>query len=216
MMKNMIFSFPIDSLREKPIFKSLNPDGHTIPSLFSSLPDFVIRPLSLTRPPATVTYDVYAILWGQNTIGSSNSDGRASSHRTDNRERSERSMGGRSGVFAVKEEDVPVTIPAGSDQPSDNATDAFRVLRQAMSRYGHVYDSPMHQLVELHGDGTGTDLKNKVDLVLTDPPYNTRREAGRPNSSHDEFTLAQMSSFCDEMADLLLGCGHGHIFCSPF
>ena len=57
-------------------------------------------------------------------------------------------------------------------------------------------------------------LFGKVALVLTDPPYNTRREAGASNSDYDKLSLSTMKEAADVIEKLLRPHGHAFIFCS--
>jgi DNA modification methylase len=62
-----------------------------------------------------------------------------------------------------------------------------------------------------------TDIESlfgKVALVLTDPPYNTRREAGASNSDYDKLSLSSMKEAADVIEKLLRPHGHAFIFCS--
>jgi predicted RNA methylase len=57
-------------------------------------------------------------------------------------------------------------------------------------------------------------LFGTVALVLTDPPYNTRREAGANNSEYDKLSLSSMKEAADVIEKLLRPHGHAFIFCS--
>jgi DNA modification methylase len=57
-------------------------------------------------------------------------------------------------------------------------------------------------------------LFRKVALVLTDPPYNTRQEAGASNSDYDKLSLSSMNEAADVIEKLLRPHGHEIIFCS--
>jgi hypothetical protein len=57
-------------------------------------------------------------------------------------------------------------------------------------------------------------LFGKVALVLTGPPYNTRREAGASNSDYDKLSLSSMKEAADVIERLLRPHGHDFIFCS--
>jgi hypothetical protein len=58
------------------------------------------------------------------------------------------------------------------------------------------------------------NLRGTVGLVLTDPPYNTRRTAGAANSGHDSLTHSDMLRAGDLIAELLRPNGQAYIFCS--
>jgi DNA modification methylase len=57
-------------------------------------------------------------------------------------------------------------------------------------------------------------LHGRVDLILTDPPYNTRRTAGTSNSDHDYLSISEMKEVGDLIAALLRPKGQAYIFCS--
>ena len=57
-------------------------------------------------------------------------------------------------------------------------------------------------------------LLGKVSLVLTDPPYNTRREAGASNSEYDKISSSAIKQTADFIEQLLAPHGHAFIFCS--
>jgi hypothetical protein len=57
-------------------------------------------------------------------------------------------------------------------------------------------------------------LFGTVALVLTDPPYNTRREAGANKSENDKLSLSIMKEAADIIEKLLRSHGHASIFCS--
>jgi 16S rRNA G966 N2-methylase RsmD len=66
-------------------------------------------------------------------------------------------------------------------------------------------------------------LFGKVSLVLTDPPYNTRRASTAApsnstgqgeNSEHDKLTVTDMTKIGDAIEKLLRPHGHAFIFCS--
>jgi hypothetical protein len=52
-----------------------------------------------------------------------------------------------------------------------------------------------------------------VQLVLTDPPYNTRRERDRRNSGHDSLTLEDLRKASTVISSLLRPGGHAIVFC---
>jgi DNA methylase len=57
-------------------------------------------------------------------------------------------------------------------------------------------------------------LVGKVSLVLTDPPYNTRREAGASNSEYDKMSSSAIKQTADFIEQILTPHGHAFIFCS--
>jgi DNA modification methylase len=57
-------------------------------------------------------------------------------------------------------------------------------------------------------------MSETVDLVLTDPPYNTRRELGQDNTAHDLLTKQNIIDMTDECDKVLARGGQVIIFCS--
>ena len=91
--------------------------------------------------------------------------------------------------------------------------DAMRIAEHALERDDgvHMACAPFEKFAvqpEIQA------LYGKVSLVLTDPPYNTRREAGATNSEHDKFSSTDMQKAADLIANLLRPYGHAFIFCS--
>ena len=53
-----------------------------------------------------------------------------------------------------------------------------------------------------------------TQLVLTDPPYNVRRERGAGDADYDSLTKEEMKKVVDLVANLLRPGGHAVLFCS--
>jgi predicted RNA methylase len=64
------------------------------------------------------------------------------------------------------------------------------------------------------GSEEARSIHGKVALILTDPPYNSRRAAGAANSEHDRLSLTEMIHVADLVAKLLRPNGQAYIFCS--
>jgi DNA modification methylase len=120
---------------------------------------------------------------------------------------------GQMGEVVVKDEDVLDVVPALSDELTADAKNAFEVLKTEMDMYVSFYTTDFKNLSQTHGDVNGMDIDGSVDLVLTDPPYNIRREAGRRHSSYDVLTDKGMSDFSEVVDDVLCPGGHAVIFC---
>lgn len=58
----------------------------------------------------------------------------------------------------------------------------------------------------------GLSLSAAVDLVLTDPPYNSRRLAGKSNSEHDTFLGNDMRDAVEVISEVIAPGGHGILF----
>jgi len=57
-------------------------------------------------------------------------------------------------------------------------------------------------------------LKGRVQLILSDPPFNVRREANRDNAEYDILRLDQMDKSVESMYETLGPGGHVVLFCS--
>lgn len=51
-----------------------------------------------------------------------------------------------------------------------------------------------------------------MNLVVTDPPYNTRREQDSDNFVHDLLSQDDMEQFVEFVQEFLARCGHGITF----
>jgi len=117
----------------------------------------------------------------------------------------------------VKEEDTLVmdaTVPAATAHLSPGGKDAYRKLQEAMSGYCNIYDCNFQELEDTYEEQTGEELEDAVHFVLTDPPYNVRRERNDENSEHDMLSNTDMEQAAQLMGrSLKEGC-HGHVFCA--
>ena len=88
------------------------------------------------------------------------------------------------------------------------------MLREQLKDYVSFYNCSFRKLNDTHERHAGEDLESKVDLILTDPPYNIRRTQGKSHSTHDSMSKSDMVKLVD-MADIsLVPGGQGVIFCS--
>lgn len=140
----------------------------------------------------------------------------------------------RRGAF-VPERSSAATL-ATSSSPAQIEC-ARRVVDDAMALVAKVYACNFSDVASLHqqhhlGGGlpahTGASgcvkvdglrtlprfLAGRVQLLLNDPPYNTRRLSSMPNSDHDSLTAEQMKAAAEEFRVLLRPGGHLLIFCS--
>lgn len=70
------------------------------------------------------------------------------------------------------------------------------------------------ELLDAHRLTAFEDLESSVQLILTDPPYNIRRERGDEHANYDSLTLKDMNTFAGIAGSILRPGGHGVIFCS--
>ena len=113
----------------------------------------------------------------------------------------------------IKEEDVLDVVPALSDDLTADAKNAFEILSRDMVKYVSFHTTHFKELDPAHADVTGEEIQGEIDLVLADPPYNIRREAGRHNSSHDVLSDDSMSDFTEVVVNVRKEGGHAVIFC---
>lgn len=66
----------------------------------------------------------------------------------------------------------------------------FQILKVRMEKgYWSAYTSSLEDTAAENNDFEGEDLADSVNLVLTDPQYNTRRNQIRDNSANDMITV---------------------------
>ena len=107
-------------------------------------------------------------------------------------------------------QDVGNTIPV-QEEDSSNVS---KEMQQLMQPYCRIYDTHFRNLVDLDMELNGEHLDEAVQLILTDPPYNTRRESNARNSDHDSLLLADIAECVDLFGRVLRPGGHGLVFCS--
>ena len=69
-------------------------------------------------------------------------------------------------------------------------------------------------LKDMAMDPDNEDIVGNVQLILTDPPYNIRRERGRANSEYDSLSELDMKTTVELCSKLLRPGGHLFMFCS--
>lgn len=120
----------------------------------------------------------------------------------------------QNGLIA-KEEDIIAPEPSLCDNLDEAGQKAFSLLRTAMRPYCAVYACSFNELEQNHEEqAEGETILEGVDLILTDPPYNTRRELNQERSDYDCLTQSDMDDVVDVIHRLLVPGGHFHIFCS--
>lgn len=187
LLTDAIYTLPESRLSEIPHMAVLDTSGSGLPPLFSTLPDSVIETLDIEKPEATVTVSLVE----------------------------PSSIPAEPSTTTAKEEDVvDFPVPSGATDLSDTEREAYMLLEDAMSQYVCVYDTSFRELSDIHADRKGEELTGLVDLLLVDPPYNTRREGNKDHSRHDVFTTKDMDDLVDFASDILVPGAHGHIFCS--
>jgi len=99
---------------------------------------------------------------------------------------------------------------------SDQAMRArMETVESAMAPFVRTYECSFEELAEVDEAVGSTDaLSGNVQLILTDPPYNIRKDMGTTNAEHDVLTSQQMGTVVDTVDALLRQGGHAIVFCS--
>lgn len=115
---------------------------------------------------------------------------------------------------AVKTEDVVLAVPTVTGEGVESSVSAdTTILQEALKTYCNIYDVRFQDLPETM-ELSGISLFERVEFVLTDPPYNIRRERGRSNSDYDVFTLQDMNELVGLFSEVMELGAHGHLFCA--
>ena len=97
--------------------------------------------------------------------------------------------------------------------PRQHLTDAQKVVLQHLRSTDRV-----HMECAKFQDWAKSEaceaLSGKVTLILTDPPYNSRRNSNSPNSEHDVLSGLDMTMAADIFCKMLRPGGQLFIFCS--
>lgn len=87
------------------------------------------------------------------------------------------------------------------------------ILDSALQKYRRVFKCPFQELRD-HFKQYSCDVEMNIDLVLTDPPYNVRRELGDRAPDYNlssKDAIAEMVDMCGEYPK---PGGQTHISCS--
>lgn len=115
----------------------------------------------------------------------------------------------------VKEEPVNLSIRPGRDvNMTNDVSDALDNVAAEMGKTFKMVDIPFEELIDVARVTERINIQERTSLLLTDPPYNVRREGGAENSDHDVFTHKNVEDLCDFAKSVLKTGGHGIIFCS--
>ena len=99
--------------------------------------------------------------------------------------------------------------------PWDILTETFPALSESLRANACLLNCPAEDFERQLGfEDFETHLRNKVQLLAWDPPYNTRRERGQRNSDYDFLPKVVMAQVVALGTRLLRPGGHGIIFCS--
>ena len=117
----------------------------------------------------------------------------------------------------IKEEALNISIrPLRNKNMSQETSDAYETIIHCedFKKKYVLLEEDLKDMADVSQDDYGIALQNNVDLLLTDPPYNIRRQGGRENSGHDKFSEEDMKNLATFAFDCLKPGGHGIIFCS--
>ena len=101
------------------------------------------------------------------------------------------------------------------DEDVDAEEPSSEKVKSLMSPFCCIYDDEFWELLDVESVEMGTPLDGRVQLLLTDPPYNSRKERSYYNLTHDSLTEEDMALCVNMFATMLRPGGHGLIFCSP-
>ena len=104
----------------------------------------------------------------------------------------------------VKEEPLNVDVrPRRDMKMTERELQAFDEVNDEMERSFIMIEGELEDVVDVAKVSSKINLEGIVDLVLADPPYNTRRDAGSDNSEYDVFTETDMKNLADVCAQVL-------------
>lgn len=117
-----------------------------------------------------------------------------------------------SGTVAVEE--VGILPPHAISVPT--TLNALKDAEKEMEKHFSIYGCDFSDFVDLDllRRSTSASPLGRVQLVLTDPPYNIRANANRTNSDHDVLSQGDMKETARLIAKLLCPGGHFILFCS--
>ena len=115
----------------------------------------------------------------------------------------------------MKEEPLNTSIkPGRNPNMSQETNDSYDILHDELFKTFKLFEEPFQDLIAQALDSGGVNLEDSVDLLLTDPPYNIRKDAGKENSDHDAFSDDDMKELAEFSRKVLKKGGHGIIFCA--
>ena len=112
-----------------------------------------------------------------------------------------------------EQEQLQATTCVGGEQCECH--EARELLAEHMAQYVRMYDVPFTELLDTDGMLSGARVEGEVQLVLTDPPFNHRRENNRPNSHHDVLEPRDMKEAVALINEVARPGAHGIIFTAP-
>lgn len=95
---------------------------------------------------------------------------------------------------------------------AEKAKRAIAVLNKAIYAIYYVYDAEFGNLEENHTASAGEELAEWVNFLLSDPPYNLRRQSKLESADKNVFSPNDMDDFRDLAKKPIKPNSHGHAF----
>ena len=217
-----------------PLLDQFQIQNNQLPTRFHQLPNNEIENirkeisrLQLQQPtpgvPHSTTLKVENVTFSSQAINSTqptSTEKGSSSHRRNSQRTALRQQP------SASSSELKRNLPSSSDedfQPEkkiqkkmseENLSALLDPLEEFMSGFAKLYCCSYEDLPETHKLMGLEDLSNSVQLLLTDPPYNVRRNRGFDDSAYDSISFEQMKQVATTAGNLLREGGHGIIFCS--
>ena len=115
---------------------------------------------------------------------------------------------------AKEEQEIVDVYHSGSNVPNPIIQKSYQVLGKERNQLGYFSTCHFKDLCGMYEEFEGHSLVDSVDLVLTDPPYNTRSDLNCANSEDDIFTNTDIANFVGVTDVTLRTGGHAIIFWS--
>lgn len=88
------------------------------------------------------------------------------------------------------------------------------LLRSAIRNCRFIRETSVNDFEDEYAFKSGSLLTVKVSLVLSDPPYSTRRGRGQSSCAHDVFSKKEMKDAVRLLGSVMAPGAQGHVFCS--
>lgn len=109
----------------------------------------------------------------------------------------------------------PAPAPVQTSVPATLLESSMTLLEHSSKPYFRLYSCESNALVSANNlDVSAPVLDGSVQLVLTDPPYNVRRNRQAKHSTYDELSLSAMRETVEVVAEMLRPGGHAVLFCT--
>lgn len=85
---------------------------------------------------------------------------------------------------------------------------------KAMTCLLFIYNVDLKYLVKQHDRSCEKKLREKVESVLSDAPYNIRRVQKIDHAEYDLFRFNSMKNMVNVLRNVMKSGAHGHVRCS--